>query len=60
MIERLLTVSGPLDEAEQTRLREVRTVLSDAVHQAPDVIRRAPGAVGPAAAPKRRLHETTT
>ena len=59
MIERLLTVSGPLDAGAQERLREVRTVLSDAVRQATDVIRPGPWAVGTIAAPKRkRPHET--
>jgi hypothetical protein len=61
MIERLVTVSGPLDEAEQKRLREVKTVLADAVRQATDVIRPGLGAVRLAAAPKRRRsHETAT
>jgi hypothetical protein len=32
-LERLLTASGPLDEAAQKRLREVKAVLSDAMQQ---------------------------
>ena len=60
MLERLLTVSSPLDAAAQERLREVKTVLADAVRQATDVIRPGPGAVGPAAAPRRRPSHATS
>ena len=60
MLERLLTVIGPLDAAAQGRLREVKTVLADAARQATDVIRPGPGARGPAAAPRRRPTHATS
>ena len=58
MVDRLLTVSGPLDAGAQERLREVRTLLADAIRQATTVVLSGPSAVETIAAPKRkRPHE---
>lgn len=54
MLERVVTVIGPLDTAAQDRLRNVRTVLTDAMHQATNVIRPGLGAVGPAVTRRRK------
>ncbi|WP_262298281.1 DUF3141 domain-containing protein [Microvirga sesbaniae] len=60
MLERVVTVIGPLDAAAQGRLREVNAVLADAMRQATDVIRPGPGARGPTAAPRRRPSHATS
>ena len=44
-LERLLTASGPLDEAAQKRLHEVEAALSDAMQQPIDVAGSAPNLV---------------
>jgi hypothetical protein len=54
MVDRLLTVSGPLDAGAQERLREVRTLLADAIRQATTVVLSGPSAVAAIAAPKRK------
>ncbi|PVE21704.1 3-hydroxyalkanoate synthetase [Microvirga sp. KLBC 81] len=54
MLERVVTAIGPLDAAAQVRLRNVRTVLTDAMRQATNVIRPGPGVVGPAVIRKRK------
>ena len=59
MLERLLTVSGPLDAGAQERLREVRTVLADAIRQATTVVLSGPSAVETIAAPKRKRPHVT-
>ncbi|WP_114948078.1 DUF3141 domain-containing protein [Microvirga calopogonii] len=54
MLERVVTVISPLDTAAQDRLRNVRTVLTDAMRQATNVISPGLGAVGPAVTRRRK------
>ena len=44
-LERLLTASGPLDEAAQKRLHEVQATLADAIQQPIEVVGSGPNLV---------------
>ena len=53
-LERLLTASGPLDEAAQKRLHEVQATLADAIQQPIEVVGSGPNLVETLVRPKAR------